>query len=124
VRLVFKDLPLPFHTLARPAHEAARCAGAAGTYWAYHDRLFREQPACGRDELIAYAADLGLDRDAFVKCLDQRTFAAEVDADVSQAKALGITGTPTFVINGTPLVGAHPVDNFRAVIDEALRRPR
>ena len=122
MRLVFKDLPLPFHPMARPAHEAARCAGARGQYWAYHDRLFREQPAFDRDALIGYAVDLGLDRESFAKCLEQRAFASEVDADVAQARALGITGTPTFVINGTPMVGAHPVENFRAVIDEALRR--
>jgi protein-disulfide isomerase len=124
VRLVFKDLPLPFHDLARPAHEAARCAGASGKYWAYHDRLFQAQPAFRRAELIRYAVDIGLDRESFTRCLDDRRFAKEVDADVAQAKALGINGTPTFIINGEPLVGAHPVENFRVAIDDALRRRR
>jgi protein-disulfide isomerase len=121
VRLVFKDLPLPFHAKARPAHEAARCAGEAGKYWPYHDRLFAEQPAFERDDLVRYAVELGLDRDAFVRCLDERRFAAAVDADVAQARTLGINGTPTFLINGRSLVGAHPVETFRSVIDEALR---
>jgi protein-disulfide isomerase len=124
VRLVFKDLPLPFHDRARPAHEAARCAGASGKYWPYHDRLFEEQPAFGRSELIGYAVDLGLDRERFTRCLDERRFEAAVDADVAEARALGITGTPTFLINGQPLVGAHPVENFRTVIDDALARAR
>jgi protein-disulfide isomerase len=124
VRLVFKDLPLPSHDLARPAHEAARCAGAQGKYWEYHGRLFEVQPAFQRPRLIEYAVELGLDRDRFVGCLDGREFADEVDADVAQARALGITGTPTFIINGRPLIGAHPVENFRIVIDEALRRTR
>ena len=60
VRLVFKDRPLAMHTLARAAHEAARCAGAAGKYWAYHDRLFAAQPAFRRSDLLTYAAELGL----------------------------------------------------------------
>jgi protein-disulfide isomerase len=124
VRLVFKDLPLPFHDRARPAHEAARCAGASGKYWPYHDRLFEAQPAFARSELIDYAVEVGLDRERFTRCLDERRFAAAVDADVAQARALGITGTPTFLINGQPLVGAHPVENFRTVIDDALARAR
>jgi protein-disulfide isomerase len=121
VRLVFKDLPLPFHDLARPAHEAARCAAEAGKFWPYHDRLFAEQPAFRREDLVRYAVDLGLDRAAFTKCLDERRFAAAVEADVAQARSLGITGTPTFLINGRQLVGAHPIETFRTVIDEALK---
>jgi protein-disulfide isomerase len=121
VRLVFKDMPLASHELARPAHEAARCAAQAGKFWPYHDRLFQEQPAFEREDLLRYAADLGMERDAFTKCLDERRFAAAVEADVAQAKALGITGTPTFLINGRQLVGAHPIETFRSVIDEALK---
>jgi protein-disulfide isomerase len=124
VRLVFKDLPLAIHDLARPAHEAARCAGEQGQYWAYHDRLFAEQPRFERDHLLRYAADLGLDGARFRGCLDNRRFAAAIDTDISQARALGITGTPTFLVNDRLLVGAHPIETFRTVIDEALRRHR
>lgn len=123
MRLVFKDLPLPFHDRARPAHEAARCAAEAGKFWPYHDRLFAEQPSFERDDLIAYAVEVGLDRAAFVRCLDERRFAAAVEADVAQARALGITGTPTFLVNGRTLIGAHPIETFRSVIDEALKAP-
>jgi protein-disulfide isomerase len=123
VRLVFKDMPLPFHDLARPAHEAARCAAEVGKFWPYHDRLFAEQPAFERDDLVRYGVELGLDRAAFVRCLDERRFAAAVEADVSQARALGINGTPTFLVNGRTLVGAHPIETFRSVIDEALKTP-
>jgi protein-disulfide isomerase len=122
VRLVFKDLPLAFHRLARPAHEAARCAGASGKYWPYHDRLFQAQPAFEREELVRYATELGLEREAFVKCLDEHRFSAEIDADINQARALGVTGTPTFIVNGQALIGAHPVENFRAIIEDALRK--
>ena len=123
VRLVFKDMPLPFHDLARPAHEASRCAAEGGKFWAYHDRLFQEQPAFERDDLVRYATELGLDRATFVRCLDDRRFAAAVEADVAQGRALGVNGTPTFLVNGRPLVGAHPIETFRSVIDDALNGP-
>ena len=124
VRLVFKDRPLAMHTLARPAHEAARCAGAAGKYWAYHDRLFEAQPAFRRADLLAYAGELGLDRDAFGRCLDQRRFAADVERDIEQAQALGIRSTPTFLINGQRVIGATTIEEFRSVIDKALQERR
>jgi protein-disulfide isomerase len=123
VRLLFKDFPLASHALARGAHEAARCAGAAGQYWRYHDRLFSEQPRFERAQLVAYATELGLDRERFERCLDDHVFAAAIDGDIAQGRALGVTGTPTFLINGRPLVGAHPVENFRAVLDEVLKTP-
>jgi protein-disulfide isomerase len=121
VRLVFKDLPLPFHSLAPAAHEAARCAAEHGKFWPYHHRLFEEQPAFEREHLVRYAVDLGLDRTTFTRCLDERRFKTAVEADVTQARALGITGTPTFIINGRALVGAQPVAAFRAAIDDALK---
>ena len=124
MRLVFKDLPLPSHALARPAHEAARCAGALGRYWPYHDKLFAAQPAFERDDLIRYAVEIGLAREPFTRCMEERRFASAVEADVAQARALGIRSTPTFLINGRPLVGAHPVENFRSAIDDALRGAR
>jgi protein-disulfide isomerase len=121
VRLVFKDLPLSSHEFARPAAEAARCAGAQGKFWAYHDRLFENQPEFDRRRLLDYADQVGVERKAFVQCLEAHTFQKAIDADVEQARALGIKATPTFIINGQPLVGAHPVETFRRVIDEALR---
>ena len=122
VRLVFKDFPLPSHDLAMPAHEAARCAGAQQRYWPYHDRLFNEQPRFQRDDLIAYAIDLGLDRDRFTKCLDSHEEAPVVRASLAEGRALGVNSTPTFMVNGHPLVGAQPVEAFRDAIEEALRK--
>jgi protein-disulfide isomerase len=124
VRLVFKDRPLAMHTLARPAHEAARCAGAAGKYWPYHDRLFAAQPAFRRADLLAYAGELGLDREAFARCLDERRFASEIDQDIQQAQALGINSTPTFLINGRIVIGATSIEEFRSIIDQALQERR
>jgi protein-disulfide isomerase len=124
VRLIYKDFPLPSHSLAGPAHEAARCAGAQGAYWPYHDILFRRQPHFEREELVVYAIELNLEKERFQRCLDDRTFRAAVEADLAEGRELGVRGTPTFLINGKPLVGAHPVEAFRAAIDAALRAGR
>ncbi len=63
---------------------------------------------------------MGLEREAFARCLAERRFARAVDADLAQARALGIVSTPTFLINGRVLVGAHPPETFRSVIDDVL----
>ena len=122
MRLVAKDFPLPSHRQARPAAEAARCAAAEGRYWPYRERLFAEQPRFSEDRLIAYAEELGLDRERFTRCLTERRFAASVEADVAQARALGIRSTPTFLVNGRAVVGNQPVSAFRSIIDELLGR--
>jgi len=112
------------HTLARPAHEAARCAGAVGKYWPYHDRLFEGQPASRRPDLLRYAAEVGLDRDEFTRCLDERRFAPDVERDIAQAQALGINSTPTFLVNDQLVVGATTTEEFRAIIEAALKKTR
>jgi len=122
VRLLVKDLPLASHRQARQAAEAARCAGAEGRFWPYHDRLFAEQPRFAQEQLVAYAVDLGLNGERFARCLTERRFAQEVEADRAQARALGLTGTPAFLINGRVLMGAQPIETFRTLIDGALHR--
>jgi hypothetical protein len=62
----------------------------------------RSSPSSARGDLLAYASELGLDPDAFARCLDERRFAADVERDIEQAQALGINSTPTFLINGRP----------------------
>jgi protein-disulfide isomerase len=124
VRIVFKDFPLDFHAGARPAAEAARCAGLAGRYWEYHDLLFVAQPDFAREDLVRYAGRLGLERDAFAACLSEGRFREAVEQDVSEGKALGVTGTPTFFINGRRLVGAHPVEVFQEAVRAALEEAK
>jgi protein-disulfide isomerase len=128
VRLVFKDFPLSFHAGAEPAALAARCAGAQGRFWEYHDLLFVAQPAFARRDLLLYAARLGLAREAFAACLDAGRYRAAVGQDVQEGRAAGVSGTPTVFVNGLRLVGIHPIDTYREAIQDALedaaaRRP-
>jgi protein-disulfide isomerase len=120
VRLVFKDLPLPFHDGAIPAAEAARCAGEHGRFWEYHDLLFLAQPAFSKADLLGYAARLGLPADSFASCLESGRYREAVKADAAEARAAGVRGTPTFFVNGRRLVGAQPFEAFRTVIQEIL----
>src|SRR5262249_49640337 len=99
---------------------AARCAAEQGRYWEYHDLLFVAQPAFERSDLILSARRLGLPLDAFTACLDGGRYLAAVRKDVQEGRAAGVTGTPTFFVNGLRLVGIQPYDMFREAVQGAL----
>ena len=126
VRFVYKDFPIDsIHAQARLSAEAAECAGVQDGYWQMHDRLF-----VGKDDWAdnpeaaavfkGYAAELGLESAAFDSCLDIEVFADEVQADLDEGQRAGVTGTPTFFINGRMLVGALPFEAIAQVIEDAL----
>ena len=123
VRLVFRDFPLTsIHTHAQKAAEASQCAYEQGEYWEYHDLLFQNQQALDVDSLKAYAQQLGLDTGAFNECLDSGKYTSEVQNDLTQGQSYGVTGTPTFFINGRLLRGAKPFSDFQAMIEEELAK--
>lgn len=122
IRFVYRDLPLSsIHPDAQGAAEAADCAGAQDAYWKYHDALFVRNHGLGAQAYPQYAADLGLDVTAFNACVAERRYKAEVDADANVGINLGLTGTPTFFINGLKLVGAQPYEVFQQIIDSELK---
>jgi protein-disulfide isomerase len=99
---------------------AARCAAEHGRFWEYHDFLFLTQPAFSRDDLLTYATRLGLPRDAFATCLDTGRYRPAVKTDVSEGRAAGVTGTPTFFVNGRRLVGIQSIATLREAVQDAL----
>jgi protein-disulfide isomerase len=123
VRLVFRDFPLvSLHPQAPKAHEAARCAGDQGKFWEYHDLLFERSPKMSPQDLKQYAQDLKLDAAAFASCLDGGKYTAEVDRDTQEGAGLGLTGTPSFFVNGRQLVGAQPIAAFQRLVDGELAK--
>jgi len=123
VKLVFRDFPIAtLHPAAPKAHEAARCAAEQGKFWEYHDLLFEKSPRQAPEDLKQYAKDLQLNPSLFAQCLESGKHEAEVNRDVEEGARLGVTATPTFFINGRPLVGAQPVTAFQKVIDSELAR--
>ncbi len=119
IRLVIRNLPLGFHPEALPAAQAAMCAGEQDAYWAFHDALFGDSPL-GQDTYLQYAAKLGLDTEAFQKCLSEERYREFIEKDAAFAQNLGVNGTPTFFINGLAIVGAQPLEVFKNVIDKEL----
>ncbi|MFN0062254.1 MAG: DsbA family protein [Myxococcaceae bacterium] len=112
VKVVFRHLPLSMHKDAQLAAEATMAAHEQGKFWQMHDKLFANQSALGRADLERYASELGLDMARFRASLDNGRHRARVAQDASAASAAGVTGTPTFFINGRKIVGALPADQF------------
>jgi protein-disulfide isomerase len=122
--LIYYDFPLAnIHPQASAAANAARCAGEQGAaaYWAMHDTLFsRPEEWAVTDSatvFVSYAEELTLDIEVFESCVAENRYAAEIQADLASGQSQGVTGTPTFFINGQKLVGAQPLDSFVSAID-------
>jgi len=122
VRVIFRNFPLSIHPQALKAGEAASCAAEQGKFWEMHDRLFANQAKLQVPDLKEHAAALGLDAAAFAQCLDSSRHTADVQRDVEAGTGYGVSGTPSFFINGRPLVGAQPFEGFAQVIDDELER--
>ncbi|HZT78450.1 MAG TPA: thioredoxin domain-containing protein [Vicinamibacterales bacterium] len=120
LRIVWIDDPLDsLHPQSRAAHQAAQCAAEQGRFWAFHDQLYVGAPK-SRGDLDAVARTIGLDTEAFDACVASGRTRAAVERGVDQARRLSVSGTPTFFVNGRPLVGAQPLEAFIRVIDEEL----
>ena len=120
VRLVARDFPLAMHGLAAPMAEAAGCAAEQGGYWPYADALFERYRTLQQEDLPVRAGELGLDPVAFKICMDSGHNADEVAADVQEGQIAGVTGTPSFFINGRMISGAQPIERFIEIIEEEL----
>jgi|SRR3989344_1357461 len=120
IYFVYKDFPLPFHNNAQKAAEASRCALEQNKYWEYHDALFKNQQSLDTNSLKTYAKSLGLDEAKFSECLDSNKYTEKVKQDMEEGQSKGVTGTPTFFVNGKMLVGAQPFDAFKEIIDKEL----
>lgn len=124
-RLEFRDFPLSFHQNAHSAAVASRCAADQDAFWEMHDKLFTTQDqwaeiADPSETFGGFAQELGLDAAAFTSCLTSGRFDQAIQEDMQAGEAAGVSGTPSFVINGQLFVGAQPTDNFRAALETVL----
>lgn len=120
VQVIFKHTPLPIHPRAPLAHEAALEAARQGRFWEMHDMLFADQQHLGKPDLLARAEQLGLDVKAFAAALEDGRHKAAVERDMAEARALGVTGTPTLFVNGQKLVGVPAAPQLIAYIRTVL----
>jgi protein-disulfide isomerase len=119
VAFVFMDFPLPMHAQAEKAAEAARCAGVQGKFWNFHDVLF-ESKKLDSAELKAEARVLQLDVAGFDHCLDSGEQASAVQKDVAEGQRLGLSGTPSFFVNGHFLSGAVKYETLHKTVEQEL----
>jgi protein-disulfide isomerase len=118
IHFVYRDFPV---VGGFDAALASECANEQGAYWEFHDLLFSDEYAnLNRDAFAAYAEKLDLDVEDLLACVDEERYGEEVEADARYASGLGITGTPTFFINGIPMVGAQPLEAFIQIIEYEL----
>ena len=124
-RYIYRDFPLPFHAEADEAANAAECAGDQDKFWEMHEMIYKNQQEwAGNSQAISifkgYAKDIGLDTTKFDSCLDSKKYDSEIQNDMSDGNSYGVSGTPTFFINGISLVGAQPYSEFERVIEQEL----
>lgn len=124
-KILFMQFPLSFHPQAQKAAEASLCVFAQkgnDGFWKMHDTIFENQADLSVSNLKQWARDLGigLDSSRFDRCLDNGEFEARVNAELAYGQQLGVSGTPSFFVNGKPLVGAQPFSAFKQVIDAEL----
>jgi protein-disulfide isomerase len=117
--VIFKDFPLPMHHGSEKAAEASRCAGEQGKFWEYHDVLFYSKEI-EVDALKEHARVLKLDGDRFDTCLDTGAEAGAVKKDLDEAKSLGLTGTPSFFVNGHFFSGVVDYAALKDIVNQQL----
>ena len=123
VRYVWRHLPLnDVHANTQLAAEAAEAAAGQGAFWELHDLLLAHQDALRPNDLIGYSEQLGLDVERFTNDLREQVGAARVAEDVDGADMSGVSGTPTFFINGRRHYGAYDIDTLSAAVRAAGAR--
>ena len=121
VKYVYRDFPLSsIHPQAVSAAHSAECADEQNKFWQYHDYLFQNQNQLGMDVYLAIANELKLDIEQFTLCMESNKYIDEIQNDFNAGREAGVTGTPAFFINGIRLVGTHPFQNFKKIIDAEL----
>ena len=110
------------HKDAPAAHQASMAAHKQGKFWEFHDKLFSDQRNLKLDTFKKHAQDLGMDVPRFEKDMLDLANKRAVDADLAEARKLGVTGTPGFFVNGRFLSGAKPFEEFARVINAELAR--
>ncbi len=125
VRYVWRHLPLnDVHPNAQLAAEASEAAAAQGHFWEMHDTLLQHQGDLRPSHIATYAQEIGLDSQRLLSALHRREYASRVSEDVTSADESGVSGTPTFFINGRRHYGTYDIDTLSAAVTAARRRAR
>jgi protein-disulfide isomerase len=124
LRYVTRHLPLPVHPHAELAALAAEAAARQGRFWDMHVVLFAHQDELELEDLVGYAAEVGLDVEQFLRDLEDDELARHVEHDVASAEESGVRGTPTFFVGDTRHVGPHDARTLIAALEAAAASRR
>lgn len=122
IEVFYRDLPLDLHSKAFVAAEAGACANDQNKFWEIHDIFFNNETSLDDNFITAAAKKLSLDMNKFNACLKTHKFKSEIEKDMGEAASIGITGTPTIVINGKVVIGSQPYEQFSEIIDNELEK--
>lgn len=118
----FRHFPLrDIHPDAERAAEASEAAAAQGAFWQMHDKLYESRGALGREDLVSYATELGLDAGQFAAELDSGVHAPRVQRDVDSGLASGVTGTPGFFVGGRLHAGSFDAGSLITALEMRSR---
>jgi protein-disulfide isomerase len=128
LRLVIRDFPLPFHKNARPAANAAHCAGEQDKFWPMHDALY-EGNKMDTEAIKNHATKIGLKLAPFQSCLNSKRYKKHIDNDMKEAQIAGIRGTPAFIlgkttdnlVSGEFISGTRDFNFYKSRIDKLLK---
>lgn len=132
LRFISRNLPLPFHSHAEGAALAAACAGDQDKYWQMRQSIFSNPHSLQAEDLSAYAKTHALNVEQFDTCMSEKTHLKKIQKDVADARAIGITGTPSFVlarnsgdiVEGEKIIGAQPLAAFEKHIEVLLKQTK
>ncbi len=124
IQLRFRHNPLSFHKSARGAAKATLAARVQGKFWEMHDILFANQRELQPEKLLEYAREIELNLVHFEADLKHPDLDKIIDEDIRVAQLFGARGTPNFFINGRKLAGARPIEAFKLIIDEEIKRAK
>lgn len=127
VSFMYRHFPLPFHKNSRLAASAAEAAANQGKFWEMHTLLYQRQDEWSilnnpKEQLVAYAQELGLDKERFITDLESPAVKQKVETDAQASQIIGLQSTPSFFVNGRPIRNLRSVDNIKRVMDEELAK--
>ncbi len=129
INFVFRNFPLPQHQNALPSAEVVEAAGAQGKFFEMYNMLYTNQSTWGETQpdkamnyFTQYAKALRLDMNKFKSDVTSKKFANKIQKDVNDGYAVGVNATPTFFLNGVAIQGGLPYNDFKARIDQALKK--
>ncbi|MDD5031911.1 MAG: thioredoxin domain-containing protein [Patescibacteria group bacterium] len=119
VKIIFRDFPIYENSINVAL--AARCAGEQGLFWLMHDKLYAQQGKFELDQLPNFANQIGAEVNKFNECLSSEKYISDIKKDYADGQSLGVTGTPTWFINGYKIAGDIPHDLFIQIVEELIK---